>query len=45
MNDLKAFLTHPASKAGLGTAIGYGLILALLLVVVFLVPYVLFRVF
>ncbi|WP_282102516.1 hypothetical protein [Halovivax limisalsi] len=33
---------HPAWLAGLGTVVGYGLILALLTVLLFLVPYAIF---
>ena len=34
---------HPAMRAGVGAVIGYGIILTILLVVVFLLPYGLFR--
>lgn len=41
----REFLAHPATRTGVATFVGYGLILALLTVALFLVPYALFRLF
>jgi len=40
--ELPVDLTHPAWVTSIGTLVSYGLILALLTVAVFLVPYLIF---
>lgn len=40
--ELPVDFTHPAWLAGFGTVIGYGLIIAVLTVMVFLIPYAFF---
>ena len=40
--ELPVDVTHPAWVTSISTLVSYGLILALLLVVVFLVPYLVF---
>lgn len=45
MNDVRAWIRHPAIRTGVSTAIAYGIILAVLLIAVFLVPYAIFVIF
>lgn len=44
MDDTRSFFTHPAVKAGISTGIGYGILLVFLTILLFLLPYGLFRV-
>lgn len=45
MTDWRDVFTHPAMRTGVGTILAYGIILAVLTVVLFLVPFALFRLF
>ena len=42
MSTIRDWVAHPAIQTGVATAIGYGIILALLTVLIFLVPYAIF---
>lgn len=42
MESVRELVDHPAIRTGVATAIGYGIILAILTIVIFLLPYALF---
>lgn len=42
MERVQQLLRHPAISTGIGTVFGYGLILAVLLIALFVVPYLIF---
>ena len=43
MESLREVLAHPAWRSGIATLVGYGLILLVLTIALFLIPYGLFR--
>ena len=44
MTDIRSQLSHPAFRTAIGTVIAYGVILLVLTVILFLVPYAIFSV-
>ncbi len=44
MSDLRNHTTHPAIRTYGGTVIAYGLILAVMTALIFLLPYLIFRI-
>ena len=44
MDAVRGVLRHPAVTGGLGTIVGYGIILTILTIALVLIPYLAFRV-